>query len=275
MLNHVARNLFAEFLHEEGAFRPRSHQAHIALQDIEKLGHLIDTGFPDEGAHLRHPGIAGRCPLMLFLLRRLQCHGAELVHLKGLVVQSHPLLAEDHRSFGCEFHRQGRQNHHRREQYNRHQGAEDIDGPLDGPVQKIGQRHMSYIDDRKSFQILHIGLGRNKPEVIGDKLGMHAGLLAGRHNLFQMGVLPDSQGDGDLIQRIQLQNPVQVADLADHPDAAVFSAPFRLIIQDAAHLVSPLGIGPHPVDKALCRPAVSHEQHMLLVISLRPHGPEA
>src|SRR2546427_5754822 len=47
--SHVVRNGLAELVDEEGALRPGADQAHVALQDVDELGQLVQTGAAQEG----------------------------------------------------------------------------------------------------------------------------------------------------------------------------------------------------------------------------------
>ena len=174
MLDHVARDFFLKLLYEEGALRPWPYQAHIAFQHIEKLRHLVNARLSDEFSYCGDAGISRRRPLALFLGWRLYLHGTELVHLKGLIMESYSLLAENHRSLRGELNGYHRYKHHRREQHNGHQRSEDVYHPLHRSVCKACQRHMPDMDDRKTLQILHIGECGDHVVVIGNKLRVHS-----------------------------------------------------------------------------------------------------
>ena len=95
MFNHITRNLFPELLHKEGPLRSGTHQTHVAFQNIEELGQLVNACFSDDLTHFGNAGIIGYSPCAPLLLGRLDIHGTEFVHFKCMVMQSHPLLGVD------------------------------------------------------------------------------------------------------------------------------------------------------------------------------------
>lgn len=86
-------------------------------------------------------------------------------------------------------------------------------------------------------------------------------------------VFSQAQGNGDLIQGVLLQDILQIVDGTYDLHTVVLAAPFPVVIQDPADIVAPLGIGPHPVHKALGRTGISNQKDVLLVIAPGPHGP--
>src|SRR5690606_33933137 len=89
--------LFGISVHEPGNFRSRSHEAHLAPQDIEQLGQLIEFEAPEAGADRRNAGVApsGKLASGIF---RTRYHGAELPDAEGLALLADTLLAEEDRA---------------------------------------------------------------------------------------------------------------------------------------------------------------------------------
>lgn len=84
---------------------PGADDGHIALEDVDKLGHLIQAGLAQEPAHLGDAGIvlkllvlgpllgvAGVLQHFLQDVPGVPDHGAELDELEGLAVEAHPGL---------------------------------------------------------------------------------------------------------------------------------------------------------------------------------------
>ena len=84
---------------------PGADGGHIALEDVDKLGHLVQAGLAEEPTHLGDAGVVLEFLVLgplLGVLRVLQQlledvpgvpdHGAELDELEGLAVEAHPGL---------------------------------------------------------------------------------------------------------------------------------------------------------------------------------------
>lgn len=84
---------------------PGADDGHIALEDVNKLGHLVQAGLAEEPAHLGDagvvlellvlgplPGVAGILQHFLQDVPGVPDHGAELDELEGLAVEAHPGL---------------------------------------------------------------------------------------------------------------------------------------------------------------------------------------
>ena len=76
MFDHITRNLFTEFFHEEGPFRSWTYKAHVTFQNVEQLRKLIDAGPPDYFAHCCYAGVISHGPGFLFAFLRTAAHRA-------------------------------------------------------------------------------------------------------------------------------------------------------------------------------------------------------
>ena len=81
-----------------GQSRPGAYKGHIALENVEHLGQLVQAGLAQDLAHPGDPGVrivgvdAGAGMLGVDL------HRAELVHFHHLAAPAQPLLAEEYRA---------------------------------------------------------------------------------------------------------------------------------------------------------------------------------
>ena len=74
-----------------GQERARSNQCHVALEDVEELGELINRGGADEAAYLGEAvGIGEELALGIALIG----HGLELDDLEDLAMKTRALLVE-------------------------------------------------------------------------------------------------------------------------------------------------------------------------------------
>ena len=87
-----------ELINELLTFRPWSHQAHVATQDVPELWQLIEPKLADYTADAGHPCIALDSPNCLAGFLRISPHGTKLQDRKGLAVPSHALLPKEGRS---------------------------------------------------------------------------------------------------------------------------------------------------------------------------------
>src|SRR5690349_24293068 len=77
MPQHVARNTLTKFLNEDGPFRTRSHQAHVALAHVPELWHLVQACTPEESAYRRAAWIVFLRPHGTSLTLSIVVHGAK------------------------------------------------------------------------------------------------------------------------------------------------------------------------------------------------------
>ena len=95
MLYHISWYFFLELLYPEWSLRSWAYQAHISLQYIEELRHLVNTGLAQYSADRGDSWIVLGRPALLLFLFLLHFHSTELVHLEWPVMKPHPLLLID------------------------------------------------------------------------------------------------------------------------------------------------------------------------------------
>ena len=69
-----------------------AHHAHVALQHIQELGHLIQARLAHEGAHAGHAGVVGAVvggAVLHDQVGGVHAHGAQLVHLEVAAAKPH------------------------------------------------------------------------------------------------------------------------------------------------------------------------------------------
>ena len=132
-------------LHLTGKCRARTHDAHIALQDVPQLRQLIDAGLADKLTHTSDPRVfldLEHRAIHLILVQqiiqfrlRIRTHRTELVEFKGLAAAADTDLAEDRSCRGVIDHNSnGGNQHHRRQHHQGKQGKDHILGPTTDPV---------------------------------------------------------------------------------------------------------------------------------------------
>src|SRR5262249_29871078 len=102
------RDLFLQQFTEIRNLRPRTDQAHVALQDVDELRQLIQPELPDPAADASDSCVAVGCPPRLAPFGTM-LHGAKLQNLEGASSQTDTRLPEEH---GTSVFEQDRQSHH-------------------------------------------------------------------------------------------------------------------------------------------------------------------
>src|SRR5258706_2898956 len=98
MPQHVARNALTEFLNQDGPFRTRSHQAHVALAHVPELWQLVQACTPEESAQRRAAWIVFLSPHGAGLTLSIIAHGAKFHHAKDRAIKAHTLLHVEYRT---------------------------------------------------------------------------------------------------------------------------------------------------------------------------------
>ena len=91
-----------------------------------------------------------------------------------MIMQSHPLLFVYQRSRRSQLDHDHSKQHYRRKQNNCNDRSENIHQPFYHRIERIGQRHITDIDDRKSQNILCIRLGWDNLIIVRDKLRVYS-----------------------------------------------------------------------------------------------------
>lgn len=139
--------------------RTRSHDRHIASEDVEQLRQFVQTEFAEDVAHRVDARIvlhlegraAGFVELLQFLFARfrIDVHAAEFVHGKELAILADARLLKDNRPLWiAELDDQGAGEKHRRKQDDSAKRRNNVKSPLD-----------DFLDAKRNL----VGLGKNIP----------------------------------------------------------------------------------------------------------------
>lgn len=266
VLDHVQGYLLLELVHKVGQLRPGAHQAHVPLEHVEKLGQLVDGEFADEGAEPGLPGVGVGAPSGV--RGGVHPHGPELVHIKGLFVQTHPLLPEDDGAGGAELHPRGGKQHHRGGQDDEHQRARNIHGPLYKGVAQVVQGDAPQVDQGQAVQTVELGVGRHVLGVEGNEGQLGPRVLAGPDDQGHPLIILCPQSGDDLIGLCPGQIAVQLVKGAQvRQGGPIF--PVGHIAQQGIAIFRALADTAHAVPGDV---AAAHDDDVLLVVAA---GPEA
>ncbi len=198
-------------------------EAHVALQDVDQLGQLVEARAAQDVADPRDPGITGdleqRAGALVVGLHGGQAglgvddHGAELEHPELGLVAADPLLAEQHRAAVLPLDRDGDDGEHRGGDEEQRAGDDDVEQALDGEGRDRGRGRLDveegFVGERRHRDP---GGGDAGEPGVDDDLGA-AVLLAGSA---RPGRAPERDGaDGDAGDRRGVQDVVEVGDLAE------------------------------------------------------------
>src|SRR5450432_448926 len=96
----VIWDYFVELFHKNRPFRPRPHETHLTLNDVDELRQFIQAEPSNDLAHARDSRIALQSPLGAVLFLRVGTHGTELQDFEGAPSITDSCLAVEYRPFG-------------------------------------------------------------------------------------------------------------------------------------------------------------------------------
>ena len=120
----------AELLDEDRALGPRADQAHLAPQDVEELGQLVDVGVPEPVADAGAAAVVVRGPDRAGLAFRVGAHAAELDDPEPPPPLPDPLLGVEDRPARGQKDGQGDDREQRGEDGESQTGDQEIGQPL-------------------------------------------------------------------------------------------------------------------------------------------------
>lgn len=249
MLDHVARDLLLKHLDELGTLRARADEGHLAGEDVEELRELVDGGFPDEAADAGDTRVAWDGPALLFVGFGLLHHGAELIHHERLVMKADALLLEDDRARRGELDEGRDDEHDRAEEEDADEGAADVDGALRGGLDRVGERDVPDVDDRKAVHVFGDRLRVDDIVIVRDELRVNTGLLADVDDPVELRVGCERQGDRDFVDGVLREDVLELGDAADDANALVAFTDFGDVVDDAVDVVAPVRVAAAGVDE--------------------------
>ena len=261
MALQVAGNLFGKALHQEDRHRPGADQAHVAFEDVEELGQLIET----EPA--QHPANRGAAVIVRPGDHRTGLgfgvgnHGPELIDGEPVVVQPDPRLAEEHRPAGGGQLDQDRDHEH-------HGGGDDQDGraheDIDGAFQhgrRPPQAASADADQRQSVDRIDRGSGTHDFEKVGDQLELSLQVVARLDQVQDLVVGRARHRNEHLVDAHLRDQLPEVTDSADDGSAGEGGTHLQPVVEHAGDVVAILRKHRHPLNQQLAARAGADHQH--------------
>src|SRR5579862_8550109 len=174
----VVRYLLLEILDQFRALGPGAHEAHVPLQHVPELRHLVDIPRPHEGSHTQAPRVVLDGPLRAGAALGIQPHAADLEHLEGLAVAAHPPLAIENRAGRFEVNQEAEDRDERRGKDQPDDRAEDIEQAFQQEVRRHIQRQLRNSQHRHAADRFQMQAGDQDLKIGGDDLELDHRLLA-------------------------------------------------------------------------------------------------
>ena len=244
-----------------GHLRPRADEAHVPLEDVEKLRQLVKAQLADEAAKARFARIALHTPARILRVR--DAHAAEFVHLKDLFFPAHALLTEDDRPGAAQLHADGDRKHDGRGQHDEQQRSHDVHRALARCPDEAVKRRGAHVDQLGPFDGVDGGMLWNIVIEEGDQAQAHALLVRRGKDIRHEGDLVRFQRDDQLIRALRFQNLRQLFIAAQAGPQLRFFHHAHI----AAKVEAQLRISGDVRDVLLRKMPVAHDDHMLLVVA--------
>ncbi len=196
VLHHVERNGFLELLDEIGELRPGADQAHIAFEDVDELGQLVQAQFSQETAELRPAVILVFAPGGIFLF--VLFHAAEFQHFEFFSPVTDSCLFKKNRAGAGELHTDGDDQEQGAEE-NQAQGADQqVAGPSQDRPPQVLQAVHPHVDQLAVANHFYRRVGRDNVVVEGNHRVFYPVPLTGRDDLPEAVVFLRVQGNNHL-----------------------------------------------------------------------------
>ena len=158
------RDLLCIKLHMLHPLRPRPHDAHVTLQDVEQLWELVHPARPDDSPHRRDPRVPVRRGDRMPVLLRVHHHAPELADGEHLPVPRAPVLPVEHRTPIVHLDRDGDHQEDGRQEHQRRQGQYDVHQPL----HELLVRRQPRVSRKQQRRVEHVQLLRAPQQDVGD-----------------------------------------------------------------------------------------------------------
>ena len=212
MAQHVERHAPAELVHELRQLRARAHQAHIAPEDVEELGELVDGVAAHKGAEGRAARVARHRPAVGLAV--VQAHGAELVHVEALAIAPHALLLEDDGAGRGKLCADDRHEHDGRGEHDEDGRAQHVHRALDEGEAQVVEHHAVHVDEGHAALHAHRGAAREELPVGRQDGELDAAALAGDEDGVELVLLAAVDGDHHLVGEAAVEHGVDVVVVA-------------------------------------------------------------
>src|SRR5688572_20579264 len=174
----VVGDLLLEVADEFGALGARADEAHVALQDVPELRRLIDVPLAHKRADGETPRIVGPGPAGASVALGVEAHAADLVAPERAAIAAEAPLQVEDRARALDIHERGEHRDDRGAQDEPNRGADEIDGLLEGDVERIVERQVGNAQHRHTAHRFEVQAGDESLEATRDDLELDHLLLA-------------------------------------------------------------------------------------------------
>ena len=140
----VKRDTVVELFYKHALLGARADEAHVAAQNVPKLGQLVQTRFTDKFAHAGDAGIAnlGKLRAVCF---GVFCHAAKFVDGKFAPALPDAVLGEQRAASAFQHHRQRGEAHQRQGKRQADDDERDVHDAFDEHIGGRGQQRAEVV----------------------------------------------------------------------------------------------------------------------------------
>lgn len=233
--------------------RPGADQAHVANQDVEKLGQLIQAGLSQESAYARDAGVVFNlehralhlvlCHQVLFAGLGVCVHGAEFIEAEITPVFSDPLLREKDRSRRIYLDCQSNKGSENGSDGQPHDCPDNVDDTFDEQAAVV--KGAGFIgQDGEAGEGLRRLVGDDVVKIVDIYMDGDSHAFKTDNQLFNLVLGIVGKVDEDLVDNLRLQLVVEICVSGYDRDAVYhLLSRFRFLIQkgDSGYLKAPFG----------------------------------
>lgn len=248
----------------------RADEAHIAADDVPELRQLVEAGLAQEGAELRDarivlelevlfPLLAGRGVLLEVFLEGFLCvrdHRLELIAREEFASLAHTLMGKDDMPLVVDRDKQDKCQQDRRDQDTAENRADQIEAALDeavppaGQIVLEGQHENLFAEEDLRLDACHRRADEVRHE--SDVADMRLDFL---DEILERLFLEARRGDDDVLDAGIAHDGLSIFHLAVEAELLRDAFRYRMVIDNAHHVISIAEVILEEAQHALCRPA--------------------
>jgi hypothetical protein len=230
-----------------GHLGTRPHQRHLAEEDVEELGQLVERGAAQEMPDARDARVVGglvdELAQAVGLLDQVlqpvgvRHHGAELDHLEGTAILAGAQLAVEDRAAAVEADGEGDDADDGQGKRQRQGREEQVEGAL-GHALVLAEGRGAQVEHGDAGELLDGGLMQGEGEVVGHDPHAHRQVVQLADHLVEAVVSRARQGDDDIVHAAVGDDQAYIVERAEHAHQAAL---VRIVVEVTGK-AQPIGV---------------------------------